>query len=49
MLVIKNIKVVFDKQRIPIKIRTLHIGYKNDTRHATKKYHQTDSHTYTWN
>ena len=49
MLVVKNIKIQYDKLCIPVRIRTLNVGYKKDTREAVRKYTQMDSHTFIWN
>ena len=48
MLVVKNIKITFDKNSIPVRIRTLNVGYNRDVRTASKKYLQIDSHTFSW-
>ena len=49
MLVVKNIKIQFDHHTIPVRIRTINVGYKKESRNTVKKYVQTDSHTFTWN
>jgi hypothetical protein len=48
MLVVKNIKIQFDKNVIPIKIKKISIGYKDTLLNNQKKYQQTDSHTFEW-
>jgi len=49
MLVIKNIKIVFERNVTPVRIRTINIGYKKEAFNTKRKYLQTDIHTFTWN
>jgi hypothetical protein len=49
MLVIKNIKIQFDRTVVPVRIRALSISYKKDSFNTMKKFTQTDTHTFVWN
>lgn len=48
MLVIKNVKVQFEKRVVPVRIRKIEIGYKEDRLSNKRKYSQLDSHTFQW-
>jgi hypothetical protein len=49
MLVVKSIKITFDRGVVPVRFRRLSVAIKKDIRTATKKYLQSDTHTFTWN
>jgi len=49
MFIVKNIKIKFEKNAIPIKIKRLTVGYQGNYLKNKKKYHQIDTHTFEWN
>ncbi len=48
MLVIQNIKIKFEKSVIPVKIRSITVGYNQSYSTNQKKYQQISTHAFEW-
>lgn len=46
MLVLQSIRVKFEKSVIPVKIRSITVGYNQSYSSNQKKYQQTGTHTF---